>query len=331
MSHAMKLSDIGELSLLDAIRKRFAAPRGKVLMGIGDDTAVVRPSRRKLLLTTDMMVEKVHFDLSWTTPYQLGFKLISANVSDIYAMGGDPAFVLLDIAVPGHTRMQTIDLFFDGIEKALESYRVSLVGGDVSASEKMVVAATLVGYADRAVRRNGARTGDRIYVSGCLGDAACGLRLMRKIGRPVAIEKDGRASLPLPWSIVSPLLKRHLLAEVRRPGSVRMSATAMMDISDGLLIDLSRLCRESGVGALLFEEQIPLSRELIAVSKYLGLSSLELALSGGEDYELLYTVPRAKKVRGICIGEITDRALKIRFKDGRTRSITARGYQHFAV
>lgn len=331
MSRKITLSDVGELALIERVRRQFSSPAADVLLGIGDDSAVVRPGRNKLLLTTDMMTENVHFDLTWTTPYQIGFKVISSNVSDIYAMGGKPAYALLNLAVPADAALSLVSRFFEGVEKALKTYGALLIGGDLSASDRMTAAATLVGYAERVVTRGGASAGDRIYVSGPLGDAACGLDLLRRVGKPVEIERGKRISYPLQWNIAAPLLRRHLFAEVKKPGPFRKVATAMMDISDGLLIDLSRICRESGVGALLYEEHIPMSEEMVRAAGFLGVSPLSYALGGGEDYELLFTAPAGTRVRGKCIGEITGRGLKIRDKEGRVRTLSSEGYQHFAV
>ncbi|NJD56853.1 MAG: thiamine-monophosphate kinase [Nitrospirae bacterium] len=155
----MKLSQIGELSLLDRLRERFRARSRGLVLGIGDDAAVIR-SFGNTLVTTDMMVEGVHFDLSWTTPYQLGFKLISVNISDIFAMGGDPRYILLNFAASRNCTMRFFDDFFDGIEHALKTYTVSLIGGDISSSDRIMLSATAIGFAKRVVRRRGARAGD---------------------------------------------------------------------------------------------------------------------------------------------------------------------------
>lgn len=327
----MKLSGVGELSLLDYVRKRFAEKSKGIVVGIGDDSAVVRPPKGNLLFTTDMMVEGVHFDFSFTTPYQLGFKLISVNISDIFAMGGTPKFVLLNFAAGRDTEINLFRRLFDGIEMALKTYKISLIGGDISTSEKMVFSATAIGYSSRAVCRSGAGVGDRIYVSGNIGDSACGLELMKLINRPVEIEKNRKCRSALKWDIVLPLIRRHLMPEARNPARYAHLATAMIDISDGLLIDLSRICRESNVGALIYEKKIPISHQLKEAAEYMDLSPLELALQGGEDYELLFTANKNRKVDAFCIGEITDKGFKMLDRNGRTRNMQAKGYQHFAV
>jgi thiamine-monophosphate kinase len=347
----MKISRIGELSLLEHIRRTFGRKAKDIIAGIGDDAAVVNPSGKHTLLTTDMMAEGVHFDLSFVTAYQLGFKLISVNVSDICAMAGKPSFVLIAIAVCNNTRTEFINDFFQGVGAALKLYKIALIGGDVSSAvNDIVLSATVIGYAENFVLRSGARPGDRLYVTGPLGDSACGLALLKQLGSTVPLQVNRSFSdlkhspgvvrhrrlrsylsrQGLSWKTTEPLFRRHLMPEARMPKQWCRSATAMIDISDGLLIDLSRLCNESRVGARLYEEKIPISVELKKAASRLGLSPLTMALSGGEDYELLFTAPRERKVRAICIGDITESKRIIVDRAGKERPFSAAGYQHFA-
>jgi thiamine-monophosphate kinase len=360
----MKLSQIGELTLLDQIRKRFKKKSDNIIVGIGDDAAVLKPTDKNLLVTTDMMVEGVHFDLSFTTPYQLGFKLISVNVSDIYAMAGKPLYLLLNIAVKKDTEKKFIDKLFDGIKDAMNLYDTILIGGDLSATKSgMALSATVIGCLKKHILRSGANVGDRIYVTGYLGDSACGLELMKRIKRPVPLQRKCSAfsvqrstpphpplgkggnrgglnsnfqtlksellKLGLSWNTVNPLLRRHLLPEARDSKKFARYATSMIDISDGLLIDLSRLCTESRVGARIYIANIPLSPELKKAAAHLDISPLKLALSGGEDYEILFTAPVGKKVKAIYIGEIIKSGRFIVDSSGREKPFLAKGYQHF--
>lgn len=327
----MKLCDEGELSLLDRLRKRFGKRAPGLVLGIGDDSAVIRPRYKNMLLTTDMMVEGVHFDLSWITPFQLGFKLVSVNVSDIYAMGGRPEFLLLDFAAPGDFEKRQFDSLFNGIAAALKTYKLSLIGGDVSAAGLLVLSATVSGSAARFVGRGGAKIGDLIYVSGNLGDSACGLQVMKRIGRTVMIEKNEKVDFGPGWKTVAPLVRRHLMPLAMGPGRFCGKATAMMDISDGLFIDLSRLCKESGVGARIYEDRIPMSGELRKTAEYLGVDPIDFAAGGGEDYELLFTAPSNAKVEAFCVGEITKKGLRMIDREGNIRKVSIRGYQHFAL
>ncbi len=326
----MKLSEIGELSLLKRIRKRFRTRSRDVVVGIGDDAAVVAPHDQSLLLTTDMMTEGVHFDLEFTTWFQVGFKLISSNVSDIYAMGGDPRFVLLDLAMDKKADEKSLASFLDGVESAMALYRVELIGGDLSSSKAgAALAATLAGYTRKAVMRSGARPGDRIYVTGKLGDSACGLELLKIIGRPFSLETGEETDRPMGWSVMEPLLRRHLLPEARRPGKIARVATAMIDVSDGLFIDLSRLCDESGVGARISMRHLPLSSQMKKAARACGIDPYRLATSGGEDYELLFTVSPKRKVDAVCIGEITDSERVFIDRNGREKPFLPEGYQHW--
>jgi thiamine-monophosphate kinase len=351
----MKLSQIGELSLLAEIRKRFEKRSPQIIVGIGDDAALLRPVKKNLLVTTDMMIEGVHFNLSFITPYQLGFKLVSVNVSDIYAMGGEPRFLLLNIASDINIEKEVIDRLFDGVHEAMKRYRLFLVGGDLSASKKgIALSATLIGYTKKYIQRSGAKVGDRIYVTGSLGDSACGLELLKKIKRPIPIEiskgqrakskelrinskdtvlnaKCSKLLKDLTWKDVEPLLRRHLIPEARNPKKFILNATSMIDISDGLLIDLSRLCDESKVGARIYVKNIHISSQLKKVASCLGISPIRLALSGGEDYEMLFTAPSSKRVNAIYIGDITESERVIVYPSGRKRKFSAEGYQHFCV
>jgi thiamine-monophosphate kinase len=378
----MRLSEIGELSLLEAIRDKFKKKTKEIIVGIGDDAAVTKPKGKKLLFTTDMMVEGIHFDLRFTSPYQLGFKLVSVNVSDIYAMGGMPQYLLLNIAMNKNTEKSFIDKFFDGIEDSMRLYRVSLIGGDLCSTKKdMVISASLTGYIDKPIRRSGAKVGDKIYVTGNLGDSACGLEMLKHIRiqdtryriqdtrctihdaryrikivnhESCIMNHASLSKLGLTWHIVKPLLKRHLMPVARNPRSFMRYATAMIDISDGLFIDLSRLCNESKVGARIYLDKIPISKEMKYVAKIMGLDPLHLATSGGEDYELLFTSPpevtvsskqyavsSGKKVptaysllptpRITCIGEITRKDRIIIDKIGKESKLRAEGYQHFGI
>jgi thiamine-monophosphate kinase len=366
----MKLSQIGELPLLEQIRRRFGKYSSRILVGIGDDAALIKASSENLLVTTDMMVEGIHFNLSFATPYQLGFKLVSVNVSDIFAMGGKPKFLLLNMAMNKSTDKTVFDSFFDGVHQAKNLYGLSLVGGDISASQGGIsVSATVIGYAKKHIKRSGGRIGDRIYVTGYLGDSACGLALLKKIKRPIPLEDTANPPLTPPtsggecfkvpsllrgedqgegegldskfrtlfskWgfsaSDVEPLLRRHLMPVARNPREFVGNATSMIDISDGLLIDLSRICDESKVGARIYAENIPLSSHLRKVASCLNISPIKLALSGGEDYELLFTAPANKKIKAKCIGEIVKLQRVLVDISGREKQFSAEGYQHFGV
>lgn len=325
----MNLSQAGELTLLGILRKRFGKISRGVPVGIGDDAAVVRAGKN-VLLTTDMMVEGVHFDLSWITPFQLGFKLVSVNISDIFAMGGKPRAILLNFSAQKRSPREFFDRFFDGIEAALKTYGVSLIGGDISAADRVMLSITAIGTGKKVLKRSGARVGDRIYVTGSLGDSACGLAMLKNMRTTIDFARPTKKGLPVTWDIAVPLLRRHLMPIARDPGRIAGTATAMIDISDGLLIDLSRLCKESNVGARIRAADIPVSQELTTTAATLGLSALDLALNGGEDYELLFTAPATARIKAFCIGEVTRSGFSVVNEQGKRIKVSARGYQHFS-
>ncbi len=246
-------------------------------------------------------------------------------------MGGATSALLVGLAAPGDTAARVIDRIFEGVSEGLGRYNIALVGGDVSASTGGIcLSATVIGYARRPVLRSGAAIGDIIYVTGPLGDAACGLQLMKRHGRPVELARRQRIG-SLRWDVVRPLIARHLMPEARSAPEGKVNA--MMDISDGLSIDLFRLCEESGRGARIEEGAVPLSGALREAAGSLGLDPLTLALDGGEDYELLFTMPHNVRPPGgaVAIGRITAQAdgLRLRRADGRTTRLKPAGYRHF--
>lgn len=361
----MQLRQIGELGLLKEIRKKFSLPSrtrsSGIIVGIGDDAAVIAPPKGKIIVTTDMMDEGVHFDLAYTSAFNLGFKLVSVNVSDIMAMGCRPEHLFLNIAVKKETSTVFFRKLYDGISAAMDFYGVKLLGGDLSAAENdMVLSAMVIGYGDRAITRAGAKAGDMIYVTGNLGDSGCGLEILKRLTRAskkkvasyesASKSKAGkikRQSLTLTqkselttldFESVEPLLRRHLAPVARDLGHLKKHVTSMIDVSDGLFIDLSRICDESKVGANIYLDRVPVSDEMRHAAESIGIDPVTLATGGGEDYELLFTIPgslrSALSVSGIkvtCIGEITKKERIVIDKTGRKSAIKVKGYQHFGA
>lgn len=360
----MQLRQIGELRLLKEIRKKFSlssrARSSGVIVGIGDDAAVIAPPKGKLIVTTDMMDEGVHFDLGYTSPFNLGFKLVSVNISDIMAMGGRPGYLFLNIAVKRDTDRDFFRKLYDGISVAMDLYGVKLLGGDLSSAKNdMVLSAMVIGFGNKAVTRAGAKAGDRIYVTGTVGDSACGLEILRRLtpasrkrirnsefriqnsgyksGRDLSIAHNSKR-MTVKWDTAAPLIKRHLAPVARDSGRLVEHATSMIDISDGLFIDLCRVCDESNVGAKIYLDKIPVSAEMRNAAESIGIDPIALATAGGEDYELLFTAPgasrvtrRASHVKVTCIGEITKKDRIIVDKTGRASAMKAKGYQHFGT
>ncbi len=350
----MRLSQIGEIKLLQEIRKRFSADDRAIIVNIGDDASVISTQRDKIIVTSDMMNEGIHFDLSYTSAYQLGFKLVSINVSDIFAMGGIPKYLFLNIAMRKDLDEEIFWSFYNGISYANDLYKTILAGGDLCASKsEMVVSATLIGYGDKIITRGGASIGDRIYVTGNLGDSACGLEILKRLSdeskktimdeQLIMNDKHKKKEIYLSgdhppftisYEIAEPLIKRHLMPFARDSVQIKDYATSMIDISDGLFIDLSRICDECNVGARIYLDRLPVSDEMKWVATLIGLDPLHLASSGGEDYELLFTAPPdvfidSELFKITCIGEITQKDRVVVNQEGKESELMIKGYQHF--
>ncbi|MBI3810596.1 MAG: thiamine-phosphate kinase [Nitrospirae bacterium] len=338
---AMRLNQLGEFGLLQRIRRRVPSRPAAVPVGIGDDAAVLRITpHRDLIVTTDLLVEAVDFDPAYGSFRQIGYKAMAANLSDVAAMGGRPVAFLVGLAVPGRTSVKAVDEIYHGMLSLARRHRVALIGGDTSASPKgMLITVMVLGEVEpgRAVTRSGAQIGDRIYVTGSLGDSRAGLEILkkrekRKNSRSMAGESD--------------LICRHFFPEPRvafgRLLGRRGWATAMIDLSDGLASDLRHLCEAGRVGARLESDRLPVSAALAAHAGRLGRSAPDYALRGGEDYELLFSVGQknasavetAAKRTGLSvtpIGAIVPRrrGITVVGPGGREAPLTLRGYEHF--
>ncbi len=327
----MKLSDLGEFGLISQIEKAFPRKSSRAPLGIGDDAAALFVSPGKTLLaTTDMLLEGVHFDLSYTDFYSLGWKSAAVNLSDIAAMGGVPRFCLTALGIPKGISIEQINDFYKGFKALIRKYKVDLVGGDTCSSEvDLVISVTVLGEVEKKkmLTRAGAKPGDHIFVSGTLGDAAAGLELLTT---GVRSQETG----------VRRLIQRHLLPVPRvewgRKIALSGCATAMIDVSDGLSSDLAHICELSGVGADVYADRIPLSKNILKSASQLKTLPLHYALSGGEDYELLFTVSpsKLKKFRSLRIsareiGVITRGEIDIISDDGERKRLEPSGYNHF--
>jgi len=310
----MRLSKIGEFGLIKRIRNSCKVFSPDILKGIGDDAAVVRSAAKKVFITSDMMLEGVHFDLSFTTFYQLGYKVMAVNISDIFAMGGSPKYFLLSLGIPRDYDSESIDELYSGLMNAARRFGIAIIGGDTCTSmHGLVASGTLLGEADRVIYRSGAKIGDGIFVTDTLGDSAMGLMLLKSQELKVKGQK---------------LKRRHLMPDPK-PLKNTEGITAMIDISDGLLIDLSHICDESKTGAIIYKNKIPISRELRKISQLLGRDPLEFALRGGEDYVLLFTAPADFKTDAVRIGEIIKKGRFIINEKGEKTPFKAEGYEHF--
>ncbi len=305
----------GEFSLIEKIGKIIGSASSGVLVGIGDDTAVLAPPAGggKLLATVDMMVEGVHFNLDWMEPEALGHKALAINLSDIAAMGGAPLYALVSLALPARLSDELIERFYRGMKALAVRFGVGVVGGNLTRTEgPFVVDVTVLGAATENIcLRSGTKAGDLVAVTGELGVSAAGLDLLRKRGKAAA----GEAAV-----------RRHLMPEPRVEEGKALArsgvVTSMIDVSDGLASELHHLAKSSGVGVLIDETKIP--------------GNLEWAVGGGEDYELLFTIARGKVAPSVAhtiIGEVTAAAEGVRWKraDGKIETLAARGWDHFVT
>ncbi len=338
---------IHEFALIAELHRRYGRLAPSIIRGIGDDTAIVRPSPGSWsLLTTDLLVEGIHFDGRTASFADIGYRAAVANLSDIAAMGGMPEFLLIALAIPQQGTRSQVHQLYRGLMTACRPYGVRLVGGDTSASKSgWFLSLALVGTVapQRALLRNGAKVGDLLYVTGNLGDSLAGLKLLRE---STSSRHRSRETHTLSRTHKQFLVKRHLHPTARvREGqwlSAGRLATAAIDLSDGLSGDLRHMCEESGVGADLDLSAIPLSPACRAYAQARRLDPVALALAGGEDYELLFTVSprnqsrleREAKRRGFRltnIGTIRPAGLGIRAqchgKASRPLSVTS--YEHF--
>lgn len=332
----------GEFFLIERIRKLLPPVREPATMGIGDDAAVIRQADGQVLLVTaDMLVEDVHFDRSFMPSADLGYKSLAVNLSDIAAMGGTPSCCFLSLALPPSLPLNWFTNFMAAMVDAAGSFGVQLLGGDTVAAEKMVIAITMHGVsaATDVVYRKGGKPGDRLYVSGTLGDSALGLQLLRQTQK-LDDNKKGPESF---------LINRHRRPQPRLQLARRLAeahlASSMLDVSDGLLGDLRHLLAAAdGRGAELFLEQLPLSPAYRKMQSPDALEGYLPALTGGEDYELLFTVPAGREaeaakiaeatgVRISCIGSmVREGGIQLVMPEGgRVAADDLHGYDHFAA
>ncbi|HEX9155097.1 MAG TPA: thiamine-phosphate kinase [Nitrospira sp.] len=337
------ISTIREFDLIRALQQRHGAGDSSILRGIGDDAAVVAPSKNLWqLLTTDLLAEGIHFDLRTAAWSDIGFRAIAANLSDIAAMGGTPQYLLVALAIPLDGTGRQVHQLYSGMMKACRPYSVRLIGGDISASAQgWIISITLIGSVlpRRALLRSGARVGDSLYVTGTIGDSRAGLELLQR-----SRGKKGAASFSATHRHY--LIQRHLRPTARvkfgRWLSTHQWATSAIDVSDGLSGDLRHICEESRVGAEISLSALPLSPACRAYGKSTGQDPTTLALAGGEDYELLFTVSSRRRRRfermAIAnhlqvtrIGTIRPARSGIHSlsPDGQRRTLPSKSYEHF--
>jgi len=320
----MRISETGEFGLIERLRQIVGEPsEGEVW--VGDDAAVLRAPAGTILFTTDLMIEGVHFDLEITGPEDLGYKALAVNISDVAAMGGTPRRALVSLGLKPQMEIEWVERLYRGIRECADEFDMAIAGGDISRSECLLLSVALLGNpAGRLViERKGARIGDVICVTGTLGESAAGYRLLRAGIKERADLKD-RHLRPTPRVKEVEILRRQL-------------PTAMIDVSDGFATDLSHLCEQSEVGAIVRSSDLPLV-DLTGVE--LDRDPLDLGLHGGEDYELIFTIPadradeaiskvtRETKTAVTVVGEIVEGRGMVLVTDGEESELEARGWDH---
>jgi len=291
------LADLGEFGLINHITKYFKIENTSTVTGIGDDAAVLDASKKQTLVTTDLLIEGVHFDLSYMPLKHLGYKAVMVNLSDVYAMNGTAEQITVSIAVSNRFPLEAIEELYSGIQLACETYKVDLVGGDTTSSTKgILISVTAIGKVEKEdiVLRSGAKETDLIVVSGDLGAAYLGLQVLEREKQVFNVDPNNQPDL----DSYTYLIERQLKPEARRDVAgflkeLAVKPTAMIDISDGLSSEIMHICSQSKVGCKIYEEKLPLDPQVISACEEFNLDSTMVALSGGEDYELLFTVPIA--------------------------------------
>ena len=309
------LAELGEFGLINHITKYFKVNQATTVKAVGDDAAVLEASEQQTLVTTDLLIEGVHFDLSYMPLKHLGYKSVMVNLSDVYAMNGTAEQITVSIAVSNRFPLEAIEELYAGIQLACDTYKIDLIGGDTTSSTKgILISVTAIGKANKedVVYRNTAKETDLIVVSGDLGAAYLGLQVLEREKQVFQVDPNNQPDL----DNYTYLIERQLKPEARKDVAgilkeLEVKPTSMIDISDGLSSELFHICTQSKVGCKIYEDKLPLDPQVISACEEFELDSTMVALSGGEDYELLFTVPISDfdKIKGnpnlSIVGHIT--------------------------
>ena len=337
-----EIASLGEFGLIDHLTKDIQLTQPSSIKGVGDDAAVLDYAGKKIVVTTDLLLEGIHFDLVYTPLKHLGYKSAVVNFSDVYAMNGTPKQITVSLGISKRFTVEDLEEFYSGLKLACEIYGVDIVGGDTTSSlTGFTISITCIGTADedKIVYRNGAKDTDLLYVSGDLGASYMGLQLLER-------EKsvfDGSGEAQPDFSGKEYLLERQLKPEARKDIVALLAEndivpTAMIDLSDGLSSDLLHICKQSNVGCQLFEERLPIDYQTAMMAETFNMNVTTVALNGGEDYELLFTVPltlheKMSNVPGVhLVGHITkpEQGCYLVTRDGQEMQLRAQGWNHLA-
>lgn len=336
-----EISALGEFGLIEHLTKNIELQNVSTIIGVGDDGAVIDHFGKQTVVSTDMLIEGVHFDLTYTPLKHLGYKSVVVNLSDVYAMNATPTQITLSIGFSNRFSLEALDEFYEGVYAACAAYGIDLIGGDTSSSQKgFIISVTALGEVipEKVVRRSSAKAGDLLCCSGDLGAAYIGLLFLEREKKIFLESPQIQPDLEEEKYVISKLLKpeaRKDIIEFFEENNI--IPTAMMDISDGLSSEILHLCKQSQVGCRLYEEKIPISDEMKKAAYKFEIDPTACALSGGEDYELLFTLPQVEYDKLVLneqisvIGYMTDPAegKKIITKGGNLHDIIAQGWNAF--
>ncbi|WP_165021129.1 thiamine-phosphate kinase [Dysgonomonas sp. ZJ279] len=333
-----EIASLGEFGLIDHLTKTIELKNSSSQKGVGDDAAVLSYGDKKTLVTTDLLLEGIHFDLTYVPMKHLGYKSAIVNFSDIYAMNGQPKQITVSLGISKRFSVEDLEAFYDGLQLACDHHGVDIVGGDTSSSlTGLTISITCLGEGDegKIVYRNGAKETDLICVSGDLGAAFMGLQLLEREKAVYGGEKDFQPD----FSGKEYLLERQLKPEARKDiidllAKDGIVPTSMIDISDGLSSELKHVCKQSGVGCCVFEERLPIDYQTAMMAEQFNMNVTTVALNGGEDYELLFTVPlhlhdKVSQMKGVhVVGHITRESLGLMLetRDGTEIELKAQGW-----
>lgn len=335
-----EISSLGEFGLIEQLTKNIELQNASTILGVGDDAAVIDHFGKQTVLTTDLLVEGVHFDLIYTPLKHLGYKSVVVNLSDVYAMNAVPTQVILSIGISNRFSVEALEEFYEGVYAACEKYGVDLVGGDTTSSQKgFIISLTAVGEVapDKYVKRSTAQKGDLLCVSGDLGAAYVGLLFLER-EKKIFVESPGvQPDLEGESYVIGRLLKPEARKDIVEFFAANdIVPTAMMDISDGLSSEILHICKDSQLGCVLYEDKIPVSEEMKKAAFKFEIDPTACALSGGEDYELLFTLRQADYDKLVLneqisvVGYMTEpgEGAQIITRGGSRHALTAQGWNH---
>jgi thiamine-monophosphate kinase len=341
MEERTEIAELGEFGLIEHLTKNFEIQNVSTVLGVGDDAAVIDHFGKQTVITTDLLLEGIHFDLMYTPLKHLGYKSVMVNLSDIYAMNAQPTQITVSIGISNRVSMEALNEFYEGIYLACEKHGVDLIGGDTSTSQKgFIISITAIGEVtpDKFVKRSTAQKGDLICVSGDLGGAFLGLTLMEREKKIYLENPQVQPDLEDESYIVGRLLKPEARKEIIEFFEKNeIIPTSMMDVSDGVSSEVMHLCKQSNLGCRIYEEKLPIHDESRRAAYKFGLDPTVCALNGGEDYELIFTLKQEDHEKITfneeisVIGYMTDleEGCKLLTKGGNTFNITAQGWNAF--